>query len=74
MSAQHHDISRPLAASSGGQATPQSTRPVGAIVAGWLLAGGDLTPALAAIALLVAVRGAAGLWLPALGRGPIAEP
>ncbi len=52
----------------------QSTRPVGAIVAGLLLAGGNLTPALAAIALLVAVPGAIGLWLPALGRGPTAEP
>jgi MFS family permease len=52
----------------------QSTRPVGSIVAGWLLTGGDLTPALAAIALLVAVPGAVGLWLPALGRGPTAEP
>ena len=30
--------------------------------------------ALAAIALLVAVPGAIGLWLPALGRGPTAEP
>jgi MFS family permease len=52
----------------------QSTRPVGAILAGMLLAGGDLTPALAAIALLVAVPGAIGLWLPALGPGPTAEP
>jgi hypothetical protein len=52
----------------------QSTRPIGSIVAGWLLAGGALTPALAAIALLVAVPGAIGLFLPALGRGPTAEP
>ena len=52
----------------------QSTRPVGAIVAGLLLAGGDLTLALAATALLVVVPGAIGLWLPALGRGPTAEP
>jgi MFS family permease len=44
----------------------QSTRPVGAIIAGLLLAGANLTPALAAIALLVAVPGAIGLWLPAL--------
>jgi hypothetical protein len=52
----------------------QSTRPIGAIVAGLLLAGGDMTVALAAIALLVVVPGAIGLWLPALGRGPTAEP
>jgi hypothetical protein len=52
----------------------QSTRPIGSIVAGWLLTGGDLTPALAAIAILVVVPGAIGIWLPALGRGPTAEP
>jgi MFS family permease len=51
----------------------QSTRPVGSIVAGLLLVGADLTPALATLALLVAVPGAIGLWLPALGRGPTAE-
>jgi MFS family permease len=52
----------------------QSTRPVGSILAGLLLVGADLTPALVAIALLVAVPGAIGLWLPALGPGPTAEP
>lgn len=52
----------------------QSTRPIGSIVAGLLLVGGDLTLALAAVALLVAVPGAIGLWLPALGRGPTGEP
>ena len=52
----------------------QSTRPIGSIGAGWLLAGGALTPALAAISLLVAVPGAIGLFIPALGRGPTAEP
>ena len=52
----------------------QSTRPIGSIIAGWLLAGGALGPALAAIALLVAVPGAIGLFIPALGRGPTAEP
>jgi MFS family permease len=52
----------------------QSTRPIGSIAAGLLLVGADMTPALVAIALLVAVPGAVGLWLPALGRGPTAEP
>ena len=52
----------------------QSTRPIGAVLGGLLLAGGDLTPALAIIALLVGVPGAIGLVLPALGRGPTAEP
>lgn len=52
----------------------QSTRPIGSILGGLLLVGGDLTPAIVAIALLVAVPGAIGLWLPALGRGPTAEP
>ena len=52
----------------------QSTRPIGAVVGGLLLVGGDLTPALAAVALLVLVPGLVGLWLPALGRGPTAEP
>jgi Na+-transporting NADH:ubiquinone oxidoreductase subunit NqrB len=52
----------------------QSTRPIGAVLAGLLLVGADLTPAIAAVALLVAVPGAIGLWLPALGRGPTAEP
>jgi MFS family permease len=52
----------------------QSTRPIGSIVAGLLLANGDLTPALLAGALLVLVPGALGLVLPALGPGPTAEP
>jgi MFS family permease len=51
----------------------QSTRPVGAIVAGVLLANGDLTVALAAVSLLVAVPGLIGLFVPALGAGPTAE-
>lgn len=54
--------------------TMQSTRPIGAIAGGLLLVGGDLTPALAAMALLIGVPGAIGLFLPALGRGPTAEP
>ena len=52
----------------------QSTRPIGAVVAGILLAGGDLTIAIVAMALLFAVPGFIGIWLPALGRGPTAEP
>lgn len=51
----------------------QSTRPVGAILAGVLITGGDLTLALAAVALLVGVPGLIGLFLPALGPGPTAE-
>jgi MFS family permease len=52
----------------------QSTRPIGAIVAGFLLARGDLSIAILAVALLFGVPGFIGLWLPALGRGPTAEP
>jgi MFS family permease len=52
----------------------QSTRPIGAIVAGLLLGGGGLTPALIAAAALVALPGAVGLFLPALGRAPTREP
>ena len=52
----------------------QSTRPIGAVVAGILLARGDLTVAIVAVALLFGVPGFVGLWLPALGRGPTAEP
>jgi predicted MFS family arabinose efflux permease len=52
----------------------QSTRPIGSILGGLLLVGGDLTAALVAQALLIVVPGAIGLWIPALGRGPTAEP
>jgi MFS family permease len=54
--------------------TMQSTRPIGAVVGGVLLAGGDPIPAIAATAGFVVIPGAIGLWLPALGRGPTAEP
>jgi len=54
--------------------TMQSTRPIGAILGGLLLAGGDPIPAIAATAGFVVIPGAIGLWLPALGRGPTAEP
>jgi MFS family permease len=52
----------------------QSTRPIGAIAAGFLVARGDLTTAIVAVGLLFAVPGFIGVWLPALGRGPTAEP
>ena len=52
----------------------QSTRPIGAVIAGFLLANGDLTIAILAIALLFGIPGLIGIWLPALGRGPTAEP
>jgi MFS family permease len=52
----------------------QSTRPIGSVVAGFLLASGDLTIAILAISLLFLVPGLVGVWLPALDRGPTAEP
>jgi MFS family permease len=52
----------------------QSTPPIGAVVAGALLAGGNPIPAIAAMAALIAIPGAVGLVLPALGRGATGEP
>jgi MFS family permease len=52
----------------------QSTRPIGAVVAGLLLTQGNLTIAIVAVGVLFAVPGFIGIWLPALGRGPTAEP
>jgi predicted MFS family arabinose efflux permease len=52
----------------------QSTRPIGAVAAGLLLSQGDISIAIVAMALLFAVPGFIGIWLPALGRGPTAEP
>jgi predicted MFS family arabinose efflux permease len=52
----------------------QSTRPIGSVAAGLLLSHGDLTIAILAIGLLFVVPGFIGTWLPALGRGPTAEP
>lgn len=52
----------------------QSTRPVGSVVAGLLLSTGGLTVAIGAISLLFVVPGLVGIVLPALGRGPTAEP
>jgi MFS family permease len=51
----------------------QSTRPIGSIVAGLLLAGGDVTPAIATMLVLVGVPGLIGLWIPSLGREATAE-
>jgi MFS family permease len=51
----------------------QSTRPIGSIVAGLLLAGGDVTPALATMLVLVGVPGLIGLRIPSLGREATAE-
>ena len=52
----------------------QSTRPIGAVVAGLLLTGGDLSTAIVAMALLFALPGLVGIWHPALGRAATAEP
>ena len=52
----------------------QSTRPIGAVAAGLLLSRGDLSIAILAIGLLFVVPGFIGTWIPALGRGPTAEP
>jgi MFS family permease len=52
----------------------QSTRPIGAVAAGLLLSQGDLSIAIVAMALLFAVPGFIGIWHPALGRGPTADP
>jgi MFS family permease len=52
----------------------QSTRPLGAVAAGLLLTQGSLTIAIVAMALLFAVPGFIGIFLPAMGRGPTAEP
>jgi MFS family permease len=52
----------------------QSTRPIGAIAAGILVARGDLTIAILAVGLLFLIPGLVGVWLPALGRGPTADP
>src|SRR5580765_5004913 len=48
----------------------QSTRPIGAVVAGVLVSRGDISIAIMATALLLTVPGFIGIWLPALGRGP----
>jgi MFS family permease len=52
----------------------QSTPPIGAVVAGVLLAGGDPIPAIAVMAALIAIPGAVGLVLPALGPAATHEP
>jgi MFS family permease len=52
----------------------QSTRPIGAVVAGLLLGAGGLSTAIVAMVFLFAIPGLVGIGLPALGRGPTAEP
>jgi predicted MFS family arabinose efflux permease len=52
----------------------QSTRPIGSVAAGLLISGGKLELAILAIALLFIVPGLIGVWVPALGPGPTAEP
>ena len=51
----------------------QSTPPIGAVAGGALLVGGDPIPAIAARAALIAIPGAVGLALPALGREATGE-
>lgn len=51
----------------------QSTPPIGAVTGGALLAGGDVGPAIAAMAALIAIPGAVGLVLPALDRDATGE-
>jgi len=52
----------------------QAAGPVGALVAGVLLAGGPIAPVLAVSAGLVMLPGFVGLVVPALGSGPTLEP
>ena len=52
----------------------QSTTPIGAVVGGVLLAGGGVIPAIVVMAALVAIPGAIGLALPALGPAATGEP
>jgi MFS family permease len=52
----------------------QSTGPIGALIAGVLLAHGPIAPVLAVSAALVALPGVVGLVAPALGRESTAEP
>ncbi len=51
----------------------QSTPPAGAVLAGMLLGGGDVVPAIVVMSAVVAVPGAIGLLLPALGRESTGE-
>jgi MFS family permease len=52
----------------------QSTPPLGAVLAGVLLAGGDVVPAIVTMACVTAIPGAVGLFLPALSAAATAEP
>ena len=51
----------------------QSTPPLGAVVAGFVLGNGDFVPAVIAMAALAAVPGVVGLVIPALGRTSTGE-
>lgn len=52
----------------------QSTPPVGAVLAGLLLGGGGVVPAIVVMSAVFAIPGAVGLILPALGREATREP
>ena len=52
----------------------QSTGPIGALIAGVLLAGGPIAPVLAISAALVGLPGLVGLFAPAMGSAATREP
>lgn len=52
----------------------QSTGPIGAVVAGALLGGGDVAAAIVAMTCVIAIPGAIGLVHPALGSEATGEP
>jgi MFS family permease len=52
----------------------QSTPAIGSVLGGYLLAAGGPTPAIAAIAIVIASPGLIGLVLPALGSAATGEP
>jgi MFS family permease len=52
----------------------QSTPPIGAVLAGTILVAGNPIPAIAVMATLIAIPGAIGLFIPALGREATGEP
>ncbi len=51
----------------------QSTPPIGAVIAGAMLGGGEVLPAIALMAALMAMPGVVGLFLPALSRQATGE-
>jgi MFS family permease len=54
--------------------TMNTTPPLGGLLAGAMLAGGELAWVVVLMAIVTAIPGAIGLVHPALGRGPTAEP